>query len=486
MSMKGSTQGRFKPVEIGKIDGTRAVIEAVPESMTCFAGAPMIAVTERRVGLIKELAKRIADERLPHLVEHKAKDILQQRACQIGVGYADGNDADFLRHDPAILEALGRHPILGLPAASQETISRFEAKALNKGNSEHAQDLFMDHYVAQNRKRPKRIEVDLDGSMIKTYGAQEGAIYRGGKYTHEMYFPLFGFIGGWLVAASLRMGDQGEASTVLPVLKKIVERLRKHWRGVPVTVRLDAAFGSPELYNWCRENHVDYEVGLRATSVLNGLAYDFMFQAEDEFWNEFGEPEFLKGDGKKDGKKAQREHARVRRLPTEQRMDAEVDRHRRRVRVVGEFSYKAESWERWERIIVRVDFTDTGLDVRYVMVSQQRGMPKRIYEEQYCQRGLMEKFIGKFKQTGQKLSAQTFHANQFRVIMIGVSYQLLYHLQERLSGRLERCDVNTLRKILMVMPAVICATEKKIVIQISARQAHCKPFLAAWRRLQVA
>jgi hypothetical protein len=462
------------------------VIESVPEPMTCFAGAPMIARVERKIGLLKELAKRVHDQRLPHLTEHKTLDILLQRACQIGVGCADGNDADFLRTDPAILEALDRHPIWGLPAASQETISRFESKALNEKNSDHAQDLFMDHYLAHNRKRPRRIEVDLDGSMIKTYGTQEGAIYRGGKYAHEMYFPLFGFISGWLVAASLRMGDQGESSTVLPVLKKIVGSLRKRWSGIPITVRLDAAFGSPELYDWCRKNRVDYEIGLRSTSALDWHAYDFMVQAGDEFRKEFGEPEFLKADGKKDGEMAQAEHARVRRLPTEERMDAEAARGCRRVRVVGEFSYKAESWDQWERIIVRVDYTDTGLDVRYVMVSQKRGTPKRIYEEQYCQRGAMEKFIGKFKQTGQKLSAQTFYANQFRVIMLGVSYQLLFHLQAHLSGGLERCDVITLRKTLMLMPATFRATDKKIVIQVSERHAHCKQFLSAWRRLTAA
>jgi hypothetical protein len=32
-------RSRFQPVELGKIDGTRAVLEAVPEAMTAFGGA---------------------------------------------------------------------------------------------------------------------------------------------------------------------------------------------------------------------------------------------------------------------------------------------------------------------------------------------------------------------------------------------------------------------------------------------------------------
>jgi hypothetical protein len=421
------------------------------------------------------------------MCDHSTSDILMQRTCQIAIGFPDGNDADFLRFDPAILQCLDRHPAKGKPAASQETISRFGTNALNDENSEHAQDLYMDHFLKHNRKRPKRLELDLDGSMIKTYGAQEGAIFRGGKYDHEMYFPLFGFISGWLVAATLRTGDAGESSTVLPTLKKIVARLRSRWRGVPITVRLDAAFGSPELYRWCRENRVDYEIALRATSALKWHAYHFMVQAEEEFRKEFGELRHLKRDGTKDGDKAHAEHVRVRMLEDkEERMDAERERCRRRVRVVGEFYYKSESWDNWERVIVRVDCTDTGLDVRFVMVSYERGWPNPIYEEQYCQRGLMEQFIGKFKQTGQRLSAQTLMANQFRMIEYAAAYMLLFHLQQYLVGNLERCDVNTLRKTLMLMPARIRCTEKKLVTEVSERHAHCKQFLAAWRRLVVA
>jgi hypothetical protein len=35
----------------------------------------------------------------------------------------------------------------------------------------------------------------------------------------------------------------------LPELKKIVAALRKQWTAVHITVRMDAAFGSPELSN---------------------------------------------------------------------------------------------------------------------------------------------------------------------------------------------------------------------------------------------
>jgi hypothetical protein len=497
LSKKSSKRRRFQQVEIGKVDGKRAVVEAVPEAMSAFAGAPLIAAVEKEVGLLAELCKRIKDTRKRALVKHKAPDILLQSACQIGLGYPDGNDADWGRNEAGIMCALDRDPVSGQPGVSQETLCKFENKAVTEVNYEHIQSLFIDHFIRQHkndlpkwgaywskRQRRKRITIDIDGTMIKTYGAQEGAIRRGGKYKHEMLYPSMIFIGDWLVAATLRMGCEAESETVIGQLEMVVPRLRAAWPGVAICVRLDAAFGSPALYSWCRKNHIDYLVGLRETSVLKLYAKAFMEAAEQEFLKEFGEPRFLGEEGKE---QAYEEHARIRQIADkEKRMEAEKEWRQRRIRIVGEFSYKSEKWENWERILVRVDYTDRGFDVRYVMVSQQHGVPKQIYEDEYCQRGVMEQFIGRFKQTGHRLSSQTFYANQFHMTMYGVSYQLLVHLRERIGSKFERSDVETIRKTLLVMPVTFRRTKKKLILQISESHPHCRNYLEAWRRLSAA
>ena len=56
---KSSRRSRFVPVELGKIEGTRVVLEAVPEPMTAFGGAPMLAAMEKKVGLVAELSELI-------------------------------------------------------------------------------------------------------------------------------------------------------------------------------------------------------------------------------------------------------------------------------------------------------------------------------------------------------------------------------------------------------------------------------------------
>jgi hypothetical protein len=202
--MKNIKSRRFQPVEIGKVDGTRAVLQAVPESMTAFGGVPMLATIEKKVGLVAKLSNLVRDSRVQHLVVHDKFDILLQRVCQIGAGYQDGNDSDWLRTDAGILLGLDRDPTGGQPGASQETTSRFEGKAIDRKNAKAMREMFTDHVISQQTKRPRMVELDCDGSMIKTYGAQEGSVYRGGKYKHTMYFPLKIFWGDLLMATILR------------------------------------------------------------------------------------------------------------------------------------------------------------------------------------------------------------------------------------------------------------------------------------------
>ena len=483
--MQLTKSSRFQPVEIGKVDGTRAVLQAVEEEMTSFGGAPMLAAMEEKVGLVRSLSELVHDNRAEHLIKHEKLDVVMQRVCQIGTGNADGNDCDWLRMDPAILLGLDRDPTGGgRPGASQETISRFEGKAVDRMNVKAVRELFVDHFISRQKKRPRKIVLDPDGTIVKTYGAQEGAIYRGGKYKHEILFPLKIFCGNWLLLTELRRGDKSEAKTILDALKMVVGKLRAKWPGLRIKVRTDAAFGSPGLYSWLRKQHIAYEIAMGSNSVLDLYARAFKEQAEAEFRKLYGEPRFTGKDG---NEKGQAEHARIRGIEDpDERMAEEKKLRRRRARVVGEFSYKPEKWKNWERVICRVDFTDKGLDVHYVVVSQQYGSPQKIYEEEYCKRGLAEQSIGRFKQTGQRLSAQQFYANQFRLTLYGVAYMLLMHLREYASEELRHADVNTLRKTLMVMPMVIRRTDKKMVLQISEHHAHCREFLHTWRRLTAA
>src|SRR5215510_1027605 len=65
-------------------------------------GALLLRGIDRQIGLTERLAAAMQDKRHPSYVDHPLRDLLAQRIYQIASGYADGNDANSLRHDPCL------------------------------------------------------------------------------------------------------------------------------------------------------------------------------------------------------------------------------------------------------------------------------------------------------------------------------------------------------------------------------------------------
>lgn len=63
-------------------------------------GAVLLRGIDKQCELIACLAGAIQDRRHVCCVEHRIADLLRQRIFQTACGYADGNDANSLRHDP--------------------------------------------------------------------------------------------------------------------------------------------------------------------------------------------------------------------------------------------------------------------------------------------------------------------------------------------------------------------------------------------------
>lgn len=89
-------------------------------------GVTLLALAEKRVGIIERLAKLFPDERDQSRGTHPLESILAARVFAIDCGYEDGNDLDWLREDPAFKLACGRFPDSGQDLCSQPTISRLE------------------------------------------------------------------------------------------------------------------------------------------------------------------------------------------------------------------------------------------------------------------------------------------------------------------------------------------------------------------------
>src|SRR2546429_5931020 len=63
-------------------------------------GPLLLRGIDRQIGLTERLAAAVHDKRHPSYIDHSLRELFAQRIYQIASGYADGNDANSLRHDP--------------------------------------------------------------------------------------------------------------------------------------------------------------------------------------------------------------------------------------------------------------------------------------------------------------------------------------------------------------------------------------------------
>jgi hypothetical protein len=89
--------------------------------MSSDAGVLLLAEIERKLGLADRLARCIEDPRAPERVRHGLSSMIRFRTLMIAAGYADANDCDALRDDPAFKMAVGRLPETGAELCSQPT-----------------------------------------------------------------------------------------------------------------------------------------------------------------------------------------------------------------------------------------------------------------------------------------------------------------------------------------------------------------------------
>jgi hypothetical protein len=365
-------------------------------------------------------------------VTHSLLDLIRQRVYQIAAGYEDANDAETLRHDPALKLACGRAPLSGAHLASQPTLSRLEATIAEEACA-RANDVLLNQFLDAARPRPRTVILDLDTSEHQTHGQQELAFYNG-FYASTCYLPrfLFASVPGEhdqsLVRAELPDHQDEQTEAILESLESVVGTLTRRWPGVSVHLRADAGFADPELYTWLEANHVAYAIGIATNPVLSRLAQPLCERA--------------------------RKAAAA--SPTGQ------------ATLYGRIWYQAESWEKRRRVVVKVTVTPAGQKVRFLVVSGLGRWPKEIYTF-YGGRGDSENRIKELKEGvhSDRMSCEAFASNKVRLMLSSVAYVLLQGLR-RLSGRTEwsRAQVWRLRECLIKIGARVIESGRRVKVEL--------------------
>jgi hypothetical protein len=496
----------------------RAVVAAFDGgAMTSDAGALLLREVDRISGLTKRVAKCFTDHRDQARADHALETLVAQRIHGIALGYEDLNDHDDLRHDPALallsttLEPRRRDVA---PLAGKSTLNRLEhvpgsprrrrksvkqklreLARLQAGKSEAKSNapvlalvaapasddakkpaavndryFKIDHddaaleavplniYLDLNKKSPKQIVLDLDGTDDRIHGEQEGRYFHG-YYDCYCYIPLYIFADRHLLASKLRTADLDGAAGAKEEVERIVTAARARWPRVKIIVRADSGFCRDDLLTWCEQNRVEYVIGLPGNPRLDGMIKQELEQAK---------------------------------AMVETQMKARPDApESKAARVFKELRYRTrDSWSCERRVVAKAEQTGDKANPRFVVASE--GMTsfdaRGLYEDFYCARGDMENRIKECQLDlmADRTSAMSLRANQLRLWFASFAYILMTELR-RLALRhteLETASVGTIRVKLLKIAALVTVSVRRVKVALASAFPRKDVFALAHCRLR--
>jgi Transposase DDE domain group 1 len=212
--------------------------------VTSDAGLLAYRELDEALGLTAMAGDSLSDARTGKNGRHALAGLLRQSVFGRLAGYEDVNDAERLRHDPAMRWIVGGKAAHGC-AASPSQMGRFETKWLavpeNLAALTNLSGQWIDRVHA--RRPPRGIVLDIDSSVSPTHGEQEMSVWNG-HYECTCYHPLFLFNQfGDLERCSLRPGNVHSADEWDAMLKPVLARYQG--KVSRIYFRADAAFAMP-------------------------------------------------------------------------------------------------------------------------------------------------------------------------------------------------------------------------------------------------
>lgn len=425
-------------MDLPAVKRRRMRLEFGGSDITSDAGAHLLRLIDRRLGLTDQLAQRLPDDRVSGRCQYSLRDLLRQRIYGVALGYEDLNDSLRMRHDPALCSAAEVVDSLASPA----TLCRLEQRA-GRDEAMAMHEVLVNQFIANHRKTPKRLILDIDATDNPVYGEQEGRHFMR-YYDSYCFLPLYVYCGKQLLVSYLRPASRSPAFHAPAVISLLVKRLRQVWPKVQIVLRADAGFCVPRLLNWCDRHRVDYVIGIGKNNRLLDSSAEMRGHAEQIYQ--------LTG---------------------------------RKQRWFSEFYYRARSWPHERRVIVKAEHNAGGANPRFVVTSVGHDA-RWLYTRFYCARGDMENRIKEQIQLfSTRTSCHRWWPNQFRLLVSAMAYVLLDRLRAiALTGTdLANAYVGTLRLKLLKVAAVVIRKKSRWVFQLAEQYPWQSLFRLATQRL---
>ena len=412
------------------------IVKTKPEFLSSDGGVLTLREIDERLGFSDGLAEKLSDQRDKSLIKYSLAELLRTRLFLLAQGWKDEDDADRLRHDPAVLTAVSKHkgqtPLKtdaedgdSEVLASQPTLSRLIDALATKTNlktlNEELRAITQKSIQSICERRFHRVTIDIDSFPLETYGNQMGSRYNG-YYKYNCYHPIVAMLAetGDILKAELRDGNVHTADGLKDFLFPLIKAVRRSI-SQSISVRGDAGMPNEEILSGLEGkgknfNVVKYCFRLKTNAVLDRIAAPFL--------------ELFKKQPKNDRKE-----------------------------MIVEFTYRASSWSRKRRVVLVIVDEQGQLEffkpynyfflVTNWTVDDKSGADLLEY---YRRRGTMERWIGEFKDVlAPSLSCSTrprgenfelerddFACNEALFLLNALAYNLLNisrRLMEKATGR---------------------------------------------------
>jgi len=394
--------------------------------ITTDAGLLAVRELDEMMGLTDMAADLIEDKRTGKNIQHQIPGLPRQSVYARLAGYEDVNDQEALARDPAMRAVIGNRA-LDRNAASSGTVSRFETEILAQDENIDALSSLNSAWVSKavSLSLAKKVVLDIDSSESPVHGNQEGSAYNG-FFESTCYHPLFCFNNyGDCEGAVLRPGNVHSADGWEEFLEPIVKRYREMDK--KLYLRGDAAFASPDIYEYLEDKGIGYAIRLKANNNL---------------------------------------HREIDHL-----MTRPVGRPSRKPKVFfHDFSYRAASWKKPRRVIAKVEWHEGELLPRIgFIVTNMSSSPESIVHF-YNRRGTCEQNIkeGKHALTRTRLSCAKYVSNQVRLALFVLAYNLGNFLRRfALPSEVSHWSLTSIQLKLIKIGAKIVSHSRMTIFQMA-------------------
>ena len=381
--------------------------------------------------LFKEFLFKIgADKLINHIFKtndtasfriHKDDENLMQVIYQIISAYFEDDCADELTNEPVMTAILEKDTL-----ASQPTLSRLFNR-MDQDTLDQLNQIIRElRKVIYSIKKPEFMLFDIDSTLLDTYGNQEGEGFNYHYHAHG-YHPLLCYDGltGDLLKAELRDGTMYCSKEADSFMESLLDEFLCDFPDMPLYLRGDSGFASPDLYEVLEEKNCKYAIRLKENAKLRELA--------------------------------EIENQALYRATKFNQVDYAVEH--------GEFLYQAGSWSHPRRVVFKIEKPYGQMIHMYTFIVTTMEMEPYQVIQFYCGRGKMENFIkegkGGFDFACVSSSSKLVNANRLQIH--GLAYNLFNWFRRiALAASMRKQRIGTIRlKLLKIAAKVVRSARYK-------------------------